>query len=179
MLHQVIQEALQLAYGREMCAILASWPNSYKRLVPGFEAPVYLAWAHKNRSPLIRVPNFGGRKGAARCEIRCPDPSGNPYLQFAILLTTGLEGIKKKIDPGEPVELNVYKMSHEERRKLGIVELPESLGEALDEMENSEIVRKTLGELAFKNLLIEKRKEWDLYRTQVTQWEVNRYIQRL
>ncbi|MCW3996971.1 MAG: glutamine synthetase family protein [Candidatus Bathyarchaeota archaeon] len=169
----------QLAYGREMCAILASWPNSYKRLVPGYEAPVYLAWAHKNRSPLIRVPNFGGRKSAARCEIRCPDPSGNPYLQFAVLLATGLEGIKKKTDPGEPVELNVYKMSHEERKKLGIVELPQSLGEALDEMEKSEIVYKTLGEVAFKNFLIEKRKEWDLYRTQVTNWEVNRYIQRL
>ena len=80
----------QLANGRKMCAVLASWPNSYKRLVPGYEAPVYLAWAHKNRSPLIRVPNFGGRKGAARCEIRCPDPAGNPYLQFAVLLATGL-----------------------------------------------------------------------------------------
>jgi len=169
----------QLEYGREMCAILASWPNSYKRLVPGFEAPVYLAWAYKNRSPAIRVPNFGGRKGAARCEIRCPDPSGNPYLQFAVLLATGLKGIKEKTDPGEPVELNVYKMTHYERKKLGIVELPESLGEALDEMENSEIVRKILGDVVFKNFLVEKRKEWDLYRTQVTDWEVNRYIQRL
>jgi glutamine synthetase len=169
----------QLEYGREMCAILASWPNSYKRLVPGFEAPVYLAWAYKNRSPAIRVPNFGGRKGAARCEIRCPDPSGNPYLQFAVLLATGLKGIKEKTDPGEPVELNVYKMTHDERKKLGIVELPESLGEALDEMENSEIVRKILGDVVFKNFLVEKRKEWDLYRTQVTDWEVNRYIQRL
>jgi glutamine synthetase len=169
----------QLVYGREMCAILASWPNSYKRLVPGFEAPVYLAWAQKNRSPLIRVPNFGRRKGAARCEIRCPDPSGNPYLQFAVLLATGLKGIKEKIDPGEPVELNVYKMSHEERKKRGIVELPESLGEALDEMENSETLLEILGEVTYKNFLIEKRKEWDLYRTQVTQWEVNRYIQRL
>jgi len=169
----------QLNYGREMCAVLASWPNSYKRLVPGYEAPVYLAWAHKNRSPLIRVPNFGGRKGAARCEIRCPDPSGNPYLQFAVLLATGLRGIKEKINPGDPVELNVYQMSHEERKKLGIVELPESLGEALDEMEKSKIIRETLGDVVFKNFLVEKRKEWDLYRTQVTQWEVNRYIQRL
>ena len=169
----------QLAHGREMCAILASWPNSYKRLVPGFEAPVYLAWAHKNRSPLIRVPNFGGRKGAARCEIRCPDPSGNPYLQFAVLLGTGLDGIKNKTDPGEPVELNVYKMSHEERKKAGIVSLPESLGEALDEMEKSKILRDILGKVTFENFLAEKRKEWDLYRTQVSEWEVNRYIQRL
>jgi len=169
----------QLAHGREMCAILDSWPNSYKRLVPGYEAPVYLAWAHKNRSPLIRVPNFGGRKGAARCEIRCPDPSGNPYLQFAVLLATGLDGIKNKTDPGEPVELNVYKMSHEERKKAGIISLPESLGEALDEMEKSKILRDILGKVTFENFLTEKRKEWDLYRTQVTEWEVNRYIQRL
>jgi glutamine synthetase len=169
----------QLANGRKMSAILASWPNSYKRLVPGYEAPVYLAWAHKNRSPLIRVPNFGGRQGAARCEIRCPDPSGNPYLQFAVLLATGLDGIQKKIDPGDPVELNVYHMSYDERVSRNIVSLPESLKEALDELESSELMRETLGETAFENFLKEKRKEWDLYRVQVTEWEVNRYIKRL
>ena len=139
-----------------MSAILASWPNSYKRLVPGYEAPVYLAWAHKNRSPLIRVPNFGGRKGAARCEIRCPDGSGNPYLQFAVLLATGLDGIKNKIDPGDPVELNVYHMSYEERKSRNIVSLPESLKEALDEMETSDLMRETLGETAFENFLTRK-----------------------
>jgi glutamine synthetase len=169
----------QLAHGRKMCAVLASWPNSYKRLVPGYEAPVYLAWAHKNRSPLIRVPNFGGKKAAARCEIRCPDPSGNPYLQFAVLLATGLDGIKNKTDPGEPTELNVYHMGYEERRRRGIVSLPESLKEALDELESSDLMRATLGETAFENFLVEKRKEWDLYRMQVTEWEVNRYIKRL
>jgi glutamine synthetase len=169
----------QLANGRKMCAVLASWPNSYKRLVPGYEAPVYLAWAHKNRSPLIRVPNFGGRKGAARCEIRCPDPAGNPYLQFAVLLATGLDGIQKKIDPGDPVELNVYHMSHEERAARHIVSLPESLKEAVDELESSDLMRETLGETAFTNFIKEKRKEWDLYRVQVTEWEVNRYIKRL
>jgi glutamine synthetase len=169
----------QLANGRKMCAVLASWPNSYKRLVPGYEAPVYLAWAHKNRSPLIRVPNFGGKKAAARCEIRCPDPAGNPYLQFAVLLATGLDGIQKKIDPGDPVELNVYHMTYEERAAKHIVSLPESLKEAVDEMESSDLMRETLGETAFENFLKEKRKEWDLYRTQVTEWEVNRYIKRL
>jgi len=169
----------QLAHGRKMCAVLASWPNSYKRLVPGYEAPVYLAWAHKNRSPLIRVPNFGGRKNAARCEIRCPDPAGNPYLQFAVLCAAGLDGIKNKIDPGEPVELNVYHMSYEERKARGIVSLPESLKEALDEFETSQLMRETLGDTAFENFLKEKRKEWDLYRMQVTEWEVNRYIKRL
>jgi len=169
----------QLAHGRKMAAVLDSWPNSYKRLVPGYEAPVYLAWAHKNRSPLIRVPNFGGRKSAARCEIRCPDPAGNPYLQFAVLLATGLDGIKNKIDPGDAVELNVYHMSHEERKQLGIVSLPENLKEALDELESSELMRETLGPVTFENFISEKRKEWDLYRTQVTDWEVNRYIKRL
>jgi glutamine synthetase len=169
----------QLAHGRAMCAVLASWPNSFKRLVPGYEAPVYLAWAHKNRSPLIRVPNFGGKKAAARCEIRCPDPSGNPYLQFAVLLATGLDGIRNKIDPGSPVELNVYHMSYEERKAKNIISLPESLKEALDELESSELMRETLGETLFENFLSEKRKEWDLYRMQVTEWEVNRYIKRL
>ena len=168
----------QLAHGRKMAAVLASWPNSYKRLVPGYEAPVYLAWAHKNRSPLIRVPNFGGRKDAARCEIRCPDGAGNPYLQFAVLLTTGLDGIKHKLDPGDPVELNVYHMSYEERKSRNIISLPESLKEALDEMETSDLMKETLGETAFENFLREKRKEWDLYRMVVTEWEVNRYIKR-
>ena len=169
----------QLAHGREMCAVLASWPNSYKRLVPGYEAPVYLAWAHKNRSPLIRVPNFGGRKNAARCEIRCPDPAGNPYLQFAVLCAAGLDGIQKKSDPGEATELNVYKMNYDERKARGIVSLPESLKEALDEMEQSQFMRETLGDVAFENYIREKRKEWELYRMQVTDWEVERYIRRL
>ncbi|MCL2135447.1 MAG: glutamine synthetase family protein [Candidatus Bathyarchaeota archaeon] len=169
----------QLAHGRKMCAILNSWPNSFKRLVPGYEAPIYLAWAHKNRSPLIRVPNFGGRKNAARCEIRCPDGAGNPYMQFAVLLATGLDGIKNKTNPGEPVELNVYHMSYEERKERGIVSLPESLKEALDEFETSELMKETLGEIAFENFLKEKRREWDAYRLQVSEWEINRYIKRL
>ncbi|MCQ5376696.1 MAG: type I glutamate--ammonia ligase [Candidatus Methanomethylicia archaeon] len=169
----------QLAHGREMCGVLASWPNSYKRLVPGYEAPVYVAWAFKNRSPLIRVPNFGGRRGAARFEIRCPDPAGNPYLQLAVLCSASIDGIKKKIDPGEPTELNVYKMSYEERKARGIVSLPESLKEALDEMERSEFMKMALGETVFDNYISVKRKEWDAYRTQVTNWEVERYIRRL
>jgi len=169
----------QLAHGREMCGVLASWPNSYKRLVPGYEAPVYIAWAFKNRSPLIRVPNFGGRDHAARCEIRCPDPAGNPYLQFAVLCLSGLDGIRRKMDPGEPTEMNVYKMSYEERRERGIVSLPESLFEALNEMEQSEFMRVALGEEAFSTFLKEKRREWDLYRTQVTPWEFERYVRKL
>jgi glutamine synthetase len=169
----------QLTHGRKICAVLNSWPNSFKRLVPGYEAPVYLAWAHKNRSPLIRVPDFGGRKSAARCEIRSPDGAGNPYLQFAVLLAAGLDGIKNKTNSGNPVELNVYHMSYEERKKRGIVSLPESLKEALDEFETSELMKETLGETAFENFLKEKRREWDAYRLQVSNWEINRYIKRL
>lgn len=169
----------QLAHGREMCGILASWPNSYKRLVPGFEAPVYVAWAFRNRSPLIRVPNFGGRKKAARIEIRCPDPAGNPYLQIAILCLSGLDGIQKKIIPPEPTELNVYKLTYEERKSRGIVSLPESLSEALAEIERSDFVKEALGPTLYENYLKEKHKEWDIYRSQVTPWEVERYIRKL
>jgi glutamine synthetase len=169
----------QLAHGREISGILASWPNSYKRLVPGFEAPVYIAWAHRNRSPLIRVPNFGKKKNAARMEIRCPDPAGNPYLQFTVLCLSGLDGILKKIEPPESTELNVYQLTYEERKERGIISLPESLSEALKEMENSEFVKEALGETLYENYLKEKHKEWDLYRTQVTPWEVERYIRKL
>ncbi|MHA1264976.1 MAG: glutamine synthetase family protein [Candidatus Helarchaeota archaeon] len=169
----------QLFHGREMTAVLASWPNSYKRLVPGYEAPIYVAYAHKNRSALIRVPDFGKRKNAARMEIRCPDPAGNPYLQFTVLLRAGLDGIKKKISPPNPTELNVYKMTLEERRERGIISLPESLSEALKEMEESEFMRQALMTTAFKNFLEIKWKEWDEYRKQVTQWEFDRYIHKL
>ena len=169
----------QLAHGREICGVLASWPNSYKRLIPGFEAPVYVAWAHRNRSPLIRVPNFGKRKNAARMEIRCPDPAGNPYLQFTVLCLSGLDGILKKVEAPEPTELNVYQLTYEERKQRGIISLPESLSEALKEMENSEFVKEALGETLYENYLKEKHKEWDLYRTQVTPWEVERYIRKL
>jgi glutamine synthetase len=169
----------QLAHGREMCGVLASWPNSYKRLVPGYEAPVYIAWAHRNRSPLIRVPDSGGRRSAARVEIRCPDPAGNPYLQFAVLCLAGLDGIQRKIEPPEPTELNVYKLSYEERKKLGIVSLPESFSEALNEIENSKFMRSVFGDTLFENYLAEKRREWEVYRAQVTAWEVERYIRKL
>lgn len=169
----------QLLHGREMSAVLASWPNSYKRLVPGYEAPVYVAYAHKNRSALIRVPDFGKRPKAARMEIRCPDPAGNPYLQFAVLLHAGLDGIKQKIDPPDPTELNVYKMTYDERRERNIISLPESLSEALHEMEDSELMRTALLPTAFKNFLDVKWKEWDEFRMQVTSWEQERYLIRL
>lgn len=166
----------QLKYGKEMSLILASWPNSYKRLVPGYEAPVHIAWAHRNRSPMIRVPDVGKRAVAARFEIRCPDPAGNPYLQFAVLCHAGLEGIKQKIHCPDPVEENVYVMSFDERKKRKIELLPETFADALLEFENSEIMRDALGDTLFDDLLNIKRQEWENYRTHVTEWEVNRYI---
>ncbi|MEM2988652.1 MAG: glutamine synthetase family protein [Candidatus Bathyarchaeia archaeon] len=169
----------QIRYGREMSAVLSSWPNSYKRLIPGYEAPVYLAWGYRNRSPLIRVPDFRRRPEAARVEIRSPDPAGNPYLQFAVLCIAGLEGIKRRIEPPEPTDLNLYQMSREERERRGIGTLPESFGQSLMEMEKGTLVKEALGEALFKNFLDEKRKEWDLYRMQVSPWEVERYIRKL
>jgi len=166
----------QLKYGKEMSLVLSSWPNSYKRLVPGYEAPVHIAWAHRNRSPLMRVPDVGKRANAARVEIRCPDPAGNPYLQLAILCYVGLEGIKQKIPCPSPIEENVYKMSFEERKKRKIESLPETFADALVEFENSKIMQEALGDVLFKNLLNIKRQEWEEYRTHVTRWEVDRYV---
>ncbi len=166
----------QLKFGREMCAVLSSWPNSYSRLVPGYEAPVYIAWAFKNRSPLIRVPDVGKRGEASRIEIRSPDPAGNPYLQFAVLCHSGLEGIKKKIDPGKSTEKNLYAMSRNERADLGIESLPETFGHALDRLENSKLMEKALGKVAFKNFLNVKRAEWDMYKAQISDWELDRYL---
>jgi len=169
----------QLTHGREMCAVLASWPNSYKRLVPGYEAPVYIAWGFKNRSPLIRVPDFGGRSSAARCEIRCPDPAGNPYLQFAVLLAAGLDGIKKKMEALPATDLNVYHLTFKERKKLGIISLPGSLGEALNEFENSPLMLEVFGEHPFKDYLYSKQDENDLYRGTISNWEFDRYVRKL
>ncbi|MFX1324420.1 MAG: glutamine synthetase family protein [Promethearchaeota archaeon] len=167
----------QLKHARTMCAVLSSWPNSYKRLVPGFEAPVYLAWGFRNRSPLIRVPDFHGRPSAARCEIRCPDPSGNPYLQFAVLISTGLEGITSNdIEIPEPTDRNVYHLTSKEMEKEGIISLPGSLHEALKEFKDSELMEEIFGEIPFKNYYYAKLEEYDAYRVVVSEWERNRYI---
>ncbi len=170
----------QLNHARAMCAVLSSWPNSYKRLVPGFEAPVYVAWGFRNRSPLIRVPNFGGKSNAARCEVRCPDPAGNPYLQFAVLLATGLDGIlSEDIEIPEPTDLNVYHLSTKELLKSGIISLPGSLSEALKEFQSSEFMKEVFGEDPFKNFLYAKLEENDAFRVVVSDWERDRYINRL
>jgi glutamine synthetase len=166
-----------LHHARELSAVFAQWVNSYKRLVPGFEAPVYVAWSQRNRSALIRIPLYKpGSEQATRAEIRCPDPACNPYLTFATLLHAGLEGIEQGYELPEPMETNLYHLSAEERRERGIVSLPETLGEAIDAFSASELMRRALGDHIFDSYIRLKRSEWDEYRVQLTQWELDRYL---
>src|SRR5437764_10841501 len=167
----------QLKHAREISSLFAQWVNSYKRLVPGYEAPVYCAWSRRNRSALVRVPLYHPRKEeATRMELRCPDPACNPYLTFATLLQAGLEGIEKGYELPEPMEKNLYHLSPDDRRRLGIEQLPETLGEAIELTSESELVLRTLGEHMFKRFVEIKRKEWDEYRVQVSPWELDRYL---
>jgi glutamine synthetase len=167
----------QLRHARELSAVFAQWVNSYKRLVPGYEAPVYVAWSRRNRSALIRIPLYKpGAEQATRAEIRCPDPACNPYLTFAALLHAGLEGIEKGYELPEPMERNLYHLTAEERREQGIVSLPETLGEAIDEFAASDLMRTAFGDHIFDNYVKLKRQEWDDYRVQLTQWELERYL---
>jgi len=163
-----------LAHARENCAVLASWVNSYKRLVPGYEAPVYISWANKNRSAMVRIPQ--GRGMRTRMEVRNPDCAGNPYLQYSVMIAAGLAGIAKKLDPPEPVETDIYALTTAERRKMGIGSLPGSLEEALDEFEKSELMRETLGSHVFPHWVYIKRKDWDDYRVHVTDYELEKYL---
>ncbi len=167
----------QLRHARELSLIFAQNVNSYKRLVPGYEAPVYIAWSRRNRSALVRVPLYHpGQEKATRMELRCPDPSANIYLCFAALLHAGLEGIEKGYELPEPMERNLYNLSYEEREKMGIESLPADLGEAIREAENSELLHKALGEHVFNRLLNVKREEWEEYRVQVTPYEIQKYL---
>ena len=167
----------QLRHAREIAAVFAQWVNSYKRLVPGYEAPVYCAWSQRNRSALIRIPLYKpGAEQGTRAEIRCPDPACNPYLTYACLLHAGLEGIEKGYELPEPMERNLYHLTADERRDRGIVSLPETLGEAIEELAQSELVREALGEHIFSNYVKLKRKEWDEYRVQLTDWEMKKYL---
>ncbi len=167
----------QLRHAREISAVFAQWVNSYKRLVPGYEAPVYVAWSRRNRSALIRIPLYKpGNEQATRAEIRCPDPACNPYLTFAALLHAGLEGIEKGYELPEPMETNLYHLTAEQRAERGIVALPETLGEAIGELAGSELVRKAFGPHIFDRYVELKRKEWDDYRVQLTDWEMQRYL---
>jgi glutamine synthetase len=151
--------------------------NSYKRLVPGYEAPVYIAWARKNRSALIRVPLYKpGKEKATRIELRSPDPACNPYLAFACMLGAGLKGIKEGYELPEPVERNIFALSEKEKEELGIGSLPGSLGEAIECASKSELLKEILGEHVFNELIALKKAEWDDYRVQVTEYELEKYL---
>jgi len=166
-----------LKHAPEITLINNQWINSYKRLVPGYEAPVYLSWAQRNRADLIRVPGYKtGQESATRVEFRSPDPACNPYLAFSVMLAAGLEGMEKQYDFIEPIEENVYELNNQERKERGIGTLPASLWEAIQLAENSELVRKALGEHVFSALIEDKKIEWDNYRTQVTKYELKHYL---
>jgi len=167
----------QLKHAPEMSCIFAQWTNSYKRLVPGYEAPVYIAWSQRNRSALVRIPLYHpGKEQATRMELRCPDPACNPYLTFAALLHAGLDGIEKGYELPESMDKNLYHLSAAERESAGIEMLPGSLGEAIGVAKHSEIVRKALGEHIFPRYIAIKEKEWEDYRIQVTEYELERYL---
>jgi glutamine synthetase len=166
-----------LRHAREIAALFAPNVNSYKRLVPGYEAPVYCAWSQRNRSALVRVPVYHpGKEQATRCELRCPDPSCNPYLTFAAMLHAGLDGIEQGYECPEPMERNLYELSHDERIARGIEQLPETLGEAIEVLAESDLMRRALGDHIFDRYVALKREEWEEYRVQVSRWELERYL---
>jgi glutamine synthetase len=166
-----------LKHAPEITAVCNQWINSYKRLVPGYEAPVYLSWARRNRSDLIRVPEYRpGREKATRIEFRSPDPACNPYLCFSVMLAAGLDGIKNNLQAPTPIEENVYEMTAAERKERNINTLPGSLAEAIQLAESSPLVREALGEHVFNSFIENKKKEWDEYRTQVTEYELKKYL---
>jgi len=166
-----------LRHAPEITAVTNQWVNSYKRLVPGYEAPVYITWARRNRADLIRIPEYQpGREKSTRIELRSPDPACNPYLTFSVILAAGLEGIEKDYPLPEPTESNVYEMKLAEREARGIKTLPGSLAEAIEQAERSDLVRRALGDHTFHSFIENKKVEWDLYRVQVTDYELKRYL---
>jgi glutamine synthetase len=165
-----------LKHARALCAVTNPLVNSYKRLVPGYEAPVNVAWSMRNRSPLIRVPERRGT--GTRVELRSPDPAANPYLALSVMLAAGLDGIETQADWREPVNVNIWEMSFRERRRLRIDDLPRDLNEACDELEKSELLREALGDHVFRHFLAAKREEWTQYIGQVSQWELDEYLQK-
>jgi glutamine synthetase len=166
-----------LRHSQEITSVTSQWVNSYKRLVPGYEAPVYICWAQMNRSALIRVPMYKpGKEKATRIEYRSPDPACNPYLAFSVMLAAGLEGIKKNYKLSEPANDNIYHMSEEQRSRAGIKSLPEDLFEAIKVTENSKLVKECLGDKVFEFFIRNKKMEWDEYKAQVTQYEIDRYL---
>lgn len=167
----------QLHHARGMCAIVSPLINSYKRLVPGYEAPVYISWARINRSALIRIPKFSpGNAQATRVELRCPDPSCNPYLAFAVMLQCGLDGIRRELPLPAPIEENLYQFDSARLRQREVELLPASLGQALEELRHDSVVQDALGEHVYQRFLEAKQLEWEDYRKQVTPWEVEHYL---
>jgi glutamine synthetase len=169
----------QLAHARALAAVVAPTVNSYKRLVPGYEAPVYIGWAQQNRSALIRIPRYTeGRDKAVRAELRFPDPSSNPYLAFTVMLAAALDGIDNNMEAPKPLNnVNLYHLEPKERKKLGVKELPGSLIEALAELEKDEVVKAALGEETYEAFVSAKRQEWDDYRMRVSDYEIERYLE--
>jgi glutamine synthetase len=166
-----------LRHAREITLVLNQWVNSYKRLVPGYEAPVYVCWARRNRSALVRVPMYKpGKEQGARIELRSPDPACNPYLAFAVMLAAGLRGIEQEYELPPEASNNIYEMSEEERREAGIEALPEDLFEAIGLAESSELLHDALGDHVFEELARNKRAEWDAYKAYVTPYELERYL---
>jgi glutamine synthetase len=166
-----------LKHAPELTSVTNQWVNSYRRLIPGYEAPVYLSWARRNRSDLIRVPEYQpGKENSTRIEFRSPDPACNPYFAFSVMLAAGLEGIEKEYEIPAPIEENVYEMTEEERKRRNIGTLPGSLWEAIKLTEESDVVRKALGEHVFDAFIQNKKIEWELYRSQVTGYELDKYL---
>jgi len=163
---------------QSISAITSPTVNSYKRLVPGYEAPVYLSWARINRSALIRIPRYSkGKTQATRCEVRCPDPTSNPYLAFAAMLKAGLEGIKNNLTPPKPVEEDLYEFSDEKLAELNIATMPATLGEAIEAMKSNPLVKETLGTHTYEKYIEAKQAEWDGFRLYVSQWELDQYLE--
>jgi glutamine synthetase len=166
-----------MKHAREIIAVTNQWVNSYKRLVPGYEAPVYISWARRNRSAMIRVPMYKpGKELATRMEFRAPDPSCNPYLAFSVMLAAGLKGIEEGYELPEPIEDDIFEMSDAEKKERGIETLPGNLYEAIKEVENSELVKNALGEHIFNKFIDNKKIEWDKYRTHVSKYELQKYL---
>jgi glutamine synthetase len=166
-----------LRHAKEITLITSQWVNSYKRLVPGYEAPVYISWAKRNRSTLVRVPLYKpGKEKATRAEYRSPDPACNPYLAFACMLRAGLEGIRNKYLLPDPIEEDVYEMSDQRRKELKIESLPGSLYEAIEQAEKSKLIKDTLGDHVFEKLIENKKIEWDRFRTHVSKYETDTYL---
>ncbi len=168
----------QLGHIKGMSAVLSPTVNSYKRLIPGYEAPVYISWGQTNRSALIRIPRcFKKKPESTRAELRSPDPACNIYLAFAVMLKSGLDGIVNNLSPPKPVEEDVYHFSDEKLRALGIETLPGSLWEALEELKADNVVKEALGKHTYEMYLGAKKKEWEEFRLHVTQWELDKYLE--